>query len=161
MWSSPGLVNITGGKLTTFRVTAREVLIEAAKQVAELKPSPNEKIFSSTRTDSPRRLSGRLGDAAASMLQQFPEEAAENVGTTPYCWAELRWALRHEQVLHLEDLLLRRTRIGLVMAEGGREILPRVGLLCREELGWTESHWEIEQQLYLKDWQRYHAVPTA
>ena len=95
------------------------------------------------------------------MLQQFPNEATQMIEATPYCWVELRWALRHEQVCHLGDLLMRRTRIGLVMADGGREILPRVGLLCREELDWDETRWETEQQQYLDDWQRYHAVPTA
>jgi glycerol-3-phosphate dehydrogenase len=161
MWSSPGLVNITGGKLTTFRVTAREVLREAARQVADLAPSQDQKIFSSAKADGHRRLHGRLGDVAAAMLQQFPEEAAQRIGETPYCWAELRWALRHEQVCHLSDLLMRRTRIGLVMAEGGRELLPRVRLLCQEELGWDEARWETERQQYLDDWTRYHAVPVT
>src|SRR5581483_4443938 len=38
MWSAPGIVSITGGKLTTFRITARQVLLEASKQLPKLKP---------------------------------------------------------------------------------------------------------------------------
>ncbi len=37
---SPGLVNVTGGKLTTFRTTAREALSAAAKEVLALQPGP-------------------------------------------------------------------------------------------------------------------------
>ena len=161
MWSSPGLVNITGGKLTTFRVTAREVLSEAAKQVAELAPSKNQQVFAPQDSTTHRRLFGRLGDAARELLQQFPQEAGESVGQSLYSWAELRWALRHEQVFHLADLLLRRTRIGLVIEKGGQEILPRLEQMCCEELGWDEVRWAEELQTYLIDWKRHHAPPVS
>lgn len=161
MWSSPGLVNITGGKLTTFRVTAREVMSEAAKQVAELAPSKNQQVFSPQDSKGHDRLFGRLGNAAQKLSQQFPEEASERVGQSPYSWAELRWALRHEQVVHLADLLMRRTRIGLVMKEGGQEILPRLEKICREELDWDAVRWAEERQAYLNDWKRHHAPPVS
>lgn len=161
MWSSPGLVNITGGKLTTFRLTAREVLNEAAKQASQLLPSQNQQVFIAAEPNQHRRLHGRLGAAAKKMLEQFPEEATQQIGQTPYSWAELRWALRHEQCHHLADLLLRRTRIGLVMPKGGRDILSRVGQLCHEELGWNETRWAEEQQSYLDDWKLHHAVPAS
>lgn len=161
MWSSPGLVNITGGKLTTFRVTAREVLREAAKQVAELAPSQNQQVFSPQDSKTHGRLFGRLGNAAQKLLQQFPAEASESVGQSPYSWAELRWALRHEQVVHLADLLMRRTRIGLVVKQGGQEILPRLEKMCREELAWDEARWIEERQTYLNDWKRHHVPPVS
>ncbi len=161
LWSSSGLVNITGGKLTTFRVTARQVLQEAAKQLPLLQPAPEAPVFSGGIGKN-RRLSGRLGvQAAVDLLERAKPQELEAVAHTPYCWAELRWAARHEQVVHLEDMLMRRTRIGLVMAGGGREILPRVGDICRDELGWDDARWAIEEARYLDDWRRCHAPPSA
>jgi glycerol-3-phosphate dehydrogenase len=162
MWSSPGLVNITGGKLTTFRVTARQVLHEAARQAAKLRPVAEGPVFSMAGGEGDRRLNGRLGAQAAAALRRDAKPGElETIRHTPYCWAELRWAARREQVVHLEDLLMRRTRIGLVMAGGGRDILPRVNEICREELGWDDARWAIEEARYLDRWQRLHAPVSA
>lgn len=162
MWSSPGLVNITGGKLTTFRVTAREVLHEAAKQVPALAPARDQPVFESVSHATDQRLFGRLGPAAASTLLADASPAdLERVADSPYCWAELRWSARHEQVQKLDDLLMRRTRIGLVVKDGGREILPRVKEICMAELGWNEARWNAEATRYLELWQRNHAPVIA
>lgn len=162
LWSSPGLVSITGGKLTTFRVTAREVLNEAAKQVPELSPKDAAPVFASDPAGgSQRRLHGRLGQAAERLLAELPADEFRPIAHTPYCWAELRWAARHEQVVHLDDLLMRRTRIGLVMAAGGREILPQVMDLCWTELGWDEARCAQEETRYLDYWKRHHAPSAA
>ncbi|MCF6178018.1 MAG: hypothetical protein L3J63_01325, partial [Geopsychrobacter sp.] len=67
---------------------------------------------------------------------------------TPYLWAELRHALRHEQVHHLDDLLLRRLRLGLMLTNGGLELQPRLQQLVTSELGWTEPHWQQEVARY-------------
>lgn len=162
MWASPGLVNITGGKLTTFRVTARQALREAARQLPQLQPAADAPVFMSAQpVASKQRLYGRLGiEAAGRLLQELPGDELERVGATPYCWAELRWAARHEQVLHLDDLLLRRTRIGLVTTGGGAAILPRLAAICREELGWDAARWDGEQRRYLEYWRRHHAPPS-
>ncbi|HUP91968.1 MAG TPA: glycerol-3-phosphate dehydrogenase/oxidase [Solimonas sp.] len=160
MWSSPGLVNITGGKLTTFRVTAREVLRKAAQQVARLEPGFDAPVFVSS--GAPSRLAGRLGNQnAQKLLQELPQEAGTLIPGTPCSMAELRWAARHEMVVHLEDLLMRRTRLGLVMKDGARELLPQLALLCRDELGWDDNKWRAEEARYLDYWQRQHGAPPA
>lgn len=149
MWSAPGMVGITGGKLTTFRVTARQVLMEAARQLPILKPVAEGRVFAAAEGG---RLAGRLGAA----ISQLGDER-ESISGTPYCWAELRHALRHEQVMHLADLLMRRTRISLVMAQGGAALLPRLKILCQQELGWNGERWQQEEKNYLDEWQRRHA----
>lgn len=162
MWSSPGLVNITGGKLTTFRVAAREVLQEAAKQVPALAPAKDQPVFESTSNAKDQRLFGRLGPAAASkLLSEASPADLQGIAGSPYCWAELRWSARHEQVEKLDDLLMRRTRIGLVVKDGGREILPRVKEICATELGWNDERWNAESSRYLELWQRNHAPVIA
>ncbi len=56
---------------------------------------------------------------------------------TGAAWAELRWACRSEQVVHLDDLMLRRTRLGLLLRDGAAELLPRVKEIAAERT-WLE-----------------------
>jgi len=158
MWSAPGIVSITGGKLTTFRITARQVLLEASKQLPKLKPRRALPAFMNASDTGNVRLFGRLGAAAQTMLAELPREEQVPIDSTPYTWAEIRWAVRNERVVHLEDLMLRRTRLGLVTPQGGAALLPRIATICREELGWDEARWTREAQDYQAVWQSQHAV---
>lgn len=162
LWTQPGLVGITGGKLTTFRITARQVLRAASVMHAALRPGKDAPLFdAATAVPSQQRLYGRLGILSAGrLLQETPGEERQAIGDTPYTWAELRWSLREESVVRLEDLMLRRSRLGLVSADGGAAFLPRIEKLCHEELGWDEVRWQQERQAYLNHWQRQHAPPA-
>ncbi|PPE72832.1 FAD-dependent oxidoreductase [Solimonas fluminis] len=158
LWSGPGLVGVTGGKLTTFRVTARQVLAEAAKQQPRLRPAQEAPVFSAPAGGGSRRLQGRLGAAAvAHIAREFPREAMQAIAGTPFTWAELRWALRQERVRHLGDLLLRRTRLGLLLPRGAEAELERIGMLCRQELGWDAARWQAERAGWIDLWQLRHA----
>ena len=156
MWSRSGLVCITGGKLTTFRVTAREVLREASRQLPVLAPRAAAPVFSASE-DRSSRLHGRLGSAAARQVLAGIGAEQEKIAHTPYSWAELRWSARHEWVVHLQDLLMRRTRIGLVMEQGGTALWPRIKDICQQELGWDDQRWSTEEKGYKEYWRRQHA----
>jgi glycerol-3-phosphate dehydrogenase len=78
-----------------------------------------------------------------------PDERTLIAGT-PYLWAEVRWAARAEAVVHLDDLMLRRLRLGLLLPDGGAELLERVGTICREELRWDAARWAAEREAYLE-----------
>ncbi len=154
-WSSPGWIGITGGKLTTFRVTARQVLGLAAKQLPVLAPRPEAALAPAISN----RLRARHGVACVDWLAGSDRIGdRERIAGTPYAWGELRWAARQEAVVHLDDLLLRRTRIGLLLPQGGADLLDRVAAICREELNWNEARWAQERSRYLGLWQRHHAV---
>ena len=156
-WSSPGWIGITGGKLTTFRITARQVLNLAAKQLPLLTPLRHEPPLPVV----PGRLQARHGaDCVAWLADSDQAGNRDPVIGTPYVWGELRWAARHEAVMHLDDLLLRRTRIGLLLPQGGAAVLDDVAAICREELGWNEAHWVQERSRYLELWRRRHAVSS-
>ncbi len=127
LWSRPGLVGLAGGKLTTFRVTARHILKEAARQLPELAPAKEQGLF------APRDLSARR------VLE------------------DLRGTLQQEQVIHLDDLMLRRTRLGLTEPAGAVALLPEARQLCQQELGWDDARWGREQARYLQLWQENHA----
>lgn len=154
LWSAPGLIGITGGKLTTFRVTARQVLAEAARQ-RPVWAARAQTLFGAAADAS--RLAGRLGSANARFLAEMPAHELAPLGGTPYSLAELRWAARHEHVVHLDDLLLRRTRLGLVTPNGARDLLPPIRAACQAELGWTDEIWQDKERRYLELWRRDHA----
>ena len=63
-------------------------------------------------------------------------------------------------MLHLDDLLLRRTRLGLLLAGGGRAELPRIRAVCQPRLGWSDARWQQEQADYLALWQRCYSLPA-
>lgn len=172
VWDNQGLVTVTGGKLTTFRLIALDVLKAAANYVPVLTthnskapiftpvhdPDPGEALAPDMR----QRMVGRYGFLLARFLKEMP--AGELTLINPavgFCWAELRWALRHEQVEHLDDLLLRRTRLGLLLAGGGEEVLPKLQAMCWSELGWDDARWQVEVARYRDTWRRYYSLPGA
>lgn len=164
-----GLLTVTGGKLTTFRVIALDALAKVRTLLpdwdADLTPEP---IF--TRGPAldqnglvPRlatRLSGRYGAQAKALLALAQPGELHTIATTDICWAELRWAARNEQVVHLQDLLLRRTRLGLLVPHGGAELLPHIQMLACAELGWNEQRWQNECEQYLALIASHYSLPA-
>lgn len=170
VWHEDGLLTVTGGKLTTFRLIAHDALKAVRAQQPGL-PRPDEKAPMLDPLDplpcpsglthlQARRLSGRCGAAAGALLAASQPGELETIPGTPAAWAELRWAARAEAVCHLDDLLLRRVRLGLLLPGGGEELLPRVRAICQPELGWRDRRWEAEAEAYLELWHRCYSVPV-
>jgi glycerol-3-phosphate dehydrogenase len=78
LWTRPGLVGITGGKLTTHRATAAEVLRALERQGVRLAPEPPEAIAGAAT-----RLEGRLGAAGAAWVAARPAEERAPLAGTP------------------------------------------------------------------------------
>ncbi|WFR81642.1 glycerol-3-phosphate dehydrogenase/oxidase [Janthinobacterium rivuli] len=172
LWLENGLLTVAGGKLTTFRVIALDALRRAAPLLpgwqADLRPLP---IFDATPPLSGKalvldgeqreRLLGRHGAGAQALCDAAQEGELAPIPGTQTLWAQLRWGARSEDVQHLDDLLLRRTRLGLQLAGGGLAIMPRLRAICQRELGWDDARWEEEQQRYLALWRRHYSVPQG
>jgi glycerol-3-phosphate dehydrogenase len=88
-----------------------------------------------------------------------PDEEFSSVEGLPALWAELRWAARQEGVIHLDDLLLRRTRLGLTTPQGGANLMGRIRAICQPELGWGDDLWTSETECYLTLWRECYSVP--
>ena len=170
IWEEEGLLTVTGGKLTTFRLVALEVLGKARQIDPEL-PHANkefpmfdsldgELVRGENLDDSTcRRLIGHYGVEAPSLLRAAQPDELEIIPGTSILWAELRWAARAEGVVHLDDLLLRRVRLGLLVKNGGQAYLPRIRAICQPELGWDNVRWEQEERVYYALWQRCYSLP--
>ncbi|WP_229425646.1 glycerol-3-phosphate dehydrogenase C-terminal domain-containing protein [Massilia sp. Dwa41.01b] len=108
-----------------------------------------------------RRLAGRHGEAAQALVDAAQPGELEAIPGTETLWAELRWAARLEAVEHLDDLLLRRTRLGLLLRGGGLQHLPRIRAICQPELGWLDARWDEEAARYRSLWNNHYSLPTA
>lgn len=170
LWLEEGLLTVTGGKLTTFRLIAHDALKTLRERfpdwpplddkIPALTPAPPD-LLADAPLDSHlrRRLCGRYGALAADLVAAAQEGELEPIPGTRYIWAEMRWAARAEGVQHLEDLLLRRLRLGLLLPEGGRAHLPRIRAICQAELGWSDGRWQDEEAAYLALWQHGYSLP--
>ena len=170
VWTEDGLLTVTGGKLTTFRLIALDALKAMRDRLPDM-PPPDDRmpVLRPVILEMPgaehldeaarRRLLGRYAaDAPALVAAALPGEL-EPIPGTQTLWAELRWAARAEGVLHLDDLLLRRVRLGHLLPEGGKEHLPRIRAICQPELGWDDARWQAEEAAYLQLWHTCYSLP--
>ena len=179
VWLDNNLVTVSGGKLTTFRLIALDVLekcqevLALDKSVIQNQTIDGDHVFSDTTPTNPKfstlpkdlqqRLQGFYGLQLDTLLELAHDEDLAYITDSNTIWAEIRFAARHEQVIHLDDLLLRRTRLGLILPHGAMTplISTRLKQICQQELGWNEQKWQQEAQRYQNLWQRYYHLPAA
>lgn len=172
LWTEPGRVSIAGGKLTTFRLLALEVLQACAEfngrsmqetsfETQSAAQNMPDNCLADLSEDIQRRLYGRYRANWLSFCKVFKQVGAEQIRDTPIFWAELAYACEHELVMHLDDLLLRRTHLGLLLEQGAEALLDQVRALCQPRLGWNNERWLEEQQRYLAIYQQFYSLPNA
>jgi glycerol-3-phosphate dehydrogenase len=169
VWQEDGLMTVTGGKLTTFRLIALDALRAAQPLLGKL-PDLDKKqrifpplkdiapVLKGLKPETAARLLGRYGNRASDLVAAAKPFELENIPGTVTQWAELRFAAQNEAVVHLEDLMLRRTRIALLLENGGKSILPEIRAICQPLLGWDDEKWAREEQDYLETWQQFYGV---
>ena len=125
--------------------------------------TPTNPKFTTLPKSLQQRLQGFYGLQLDALLALAHDDDLTYVTDSNTIWAEIRFAARFEQVIHLDDLLLRRTRLGLILPHGAMTplISERLKQICQQELGWDEQNWQQEVQRYEDLWQRHYHLPAA
>jgi glycerol-3-phosphate dehydrogenase len=174
---APGLVSVAGGKLTTYRVMARDTIDRAASSLggaggrravgpsvtADL-PLVGAEGWSSRAasedaiargndmsTGEVRRLLGRYGSQIDDVLAlaQRDERLRQPVeGGAGVLGAEVVYAATHEGALHVDDVLARRTHLSIETADRGTAAAPHVARLLAPLLGWDDARRDREVERY-------------
>ncbi|WP_110183160.1 glycerol-3-phosphate dehydrogenase/oxidase [Nocardioides solisilvae] len=169
----PGLVLIAGGKLTTYRVMARDAVDVAFDGVEGVMPSITDRVplmgayGYETRTNQRVALArasgldvgrvdhllGRYGglvDEVLALVESRPELGEPLRHAPGYLAAEVVYAVTHEGARHLDDVLTRRTRISIETFDRGTRAARQVAELMAGELGWDEATVANEVDHYLR-----------
>jgi glycerol-3-phosphate dehydrogenase len=166
--TSSGMITITGGKLTTWRRMAKMTVDRLVERDAREAPCRTHEIplgQAVAAEDLPRvegvgrvgpdpyqALAARYGDAAHQVLaiaSERGELAQPIVPGLPDLLAEVVLAARNEQARSVGDVLLRRTRLGLLSA---RELpVERVADVLARELGWGPERTQLEIERFAEE----------
>ena len=167
LWNESGLLTVSGGKLTTFRLMAQTAL-RAVRAALPEHPhlGSDERVLDpllpeSSLTDAPAefrlRLMGRYGAQACNLVEAAQPGEMQAIAGSPSLWAELRWAARNEGVVHLDDLLARRVRLNINLPGGGMDEIEKIRKIVQPELGWNDERWEQESERYRQMWKEYYS----
>jgi glycerol-3-phosphate dehydrogenase len=166
--TSSGLVTITGGKLTTWRRMAKLAVDRIVEREGREAPCRTHEIPIGQREDpaalpevpgveedTRAHVAARYGHTARDVLRlaaAAPQLQQRLSPALPDIAAEAAFAAGHEQARSLADVLLRRSRVGLLDARGltaaGAEGPRMAARAVAGELGWDEARVERE----LGDW---------
>lgn len=143
VWGENGIVTVSGGKLTTFRLIALDAL-QATGLLDDGEHRRSQK--SNARSFDP------LEDAPAAVEAFLHADQADP--------ELIQWILEHESVVHLDDLMLRRTRLGLINPAAGIAQLACLRPQIQHTLGWNDDQWDAELVRYREIHQRFYGVPA-
>src|SRR6478736_3931079 len=169
----PGLVMIAGGKLTTYRVMARDAVDHAIRDFDATPSSITDRVplmgawGHEARTNQRVALSrasgleigmidhllGRYGglvDELLALIHRRPELGEPLPGAEHYLRAEVLYAVTHEGARHLDDVLARRTRVSIETFDRGIAAARPAAELMAEGLGWDDAQLEDEVDHYLR-----------
>jgi glycerol-3-phosphate dehydrogenase len=164
--TSSGMLTITGGKLTTWRRMAKQTVDRLVEREGREAPCHTAEIplgmeARAEDLEAPEgvgeevlaQLAFRYGHAARNVLALAREDsklAAPIVPGRPDLLAEAVVAARHEQARSVADVLLRRTRLGLLAAPQLRDGGPAraVATAMGAELGWSRRQVKREAEAW-------------
>jgi glycerol-3-phosphate dehydrogenase len=169
----PGLVSVAGGKFTTYRLMARDVVdVATADLPGQVPPSVTAllPLLGADGLPAVRASAGRLAadydvplTVAAHLIARYGSLASEVldliradktlgrplVDGHPYVRAEVAYAVTHEGALHVEDVLARRVRLLIESSDAGAAAAPEVVTIMAGLLGWHRRRRAAELQRYL------------
>jgi glycerol-3-phosphate dehydrogenase len=179
-WTAPGLLSVTGGKLTTYRSMAASVVNHVARALGVSARSaqthqvtlPGGDMLS---LEDEVRIASRtigVGSLADHLVHMYGTDwravwaivgsnralSAPVVPTLPYIVAELHYAVEHEMALTLGDLLIRRLHVAFETRDHGISAAPAAGRAVGPLLGWSESDYAAQLAAYRDEIARIFSI---
>jgi glycerol-3-phosphate dehydrogenase len=166
--TSSGMLTITGGKLTTWRRMAKQTVDRLVEREGREAPCHTHEIPLGMQArpedleapegvgeEATEQLAFRYGHAARKVLaiaRDEPKLARPIVPGRPDLLAEAVLAARHEQARSVADVLLRRTRLGILAAPELRtaKAVRPVADALGAELGWSRRQRSREAEAWLE-----------
>src|SRR6267143_1745951 len=163
--SPHGLISIAGGKLTTYRVMARDVVDRIAARLRELDGRPLARRAPTDRQPLPggeaaelevlveaarargaseataRHLVAYYGSEAAAVLNLVDRDRPLGEPITrgrPEIWAEIIYAVERELAVRVQDILIRRLHLFYELPDQARSGVPGVAARMKQLLGWDD-----------------------
>ena len=154
--SASGLVSISGGKLTTYRVMAVDAIRVACRTLGRRLPGGTSKPLPGGDTGSfdvlvasiaretgdtalATHLAGSYGSRWRAVWTEIGNGGAERVADDlPYTIGELRYCALAERACTLGDLLIRRTKLAFQRRDHGVSIADRVARDVAGAVGWSQ-----------------------
>ena len=166
-----GLISVAGGKLTTFRAMAEDLVNRVVRQLPTARRGQLNRCRTSgitLRTDtfdrstlltelgsryhlSPEhseRLIEAWGANADELLGNAPSEWREPIGNSRYIYAEVAWALQYECAANLCDILEHRLRLASLCPGQGLQQLDRIASVAARTAGWSDDRMMQEMDQY-------------
>jgi glycerol-3-phosphate dehydrogenase len=166
--TSSGMLTITGGKLTTWRRMAKQTVDRLVEREGREAPCHTDEIPlgmparpgdlktpPGVAEEAVEQLAFRYGHAARSVLkiaEGNPKLARPIAPGRPDLLAEAALAARSEQARSVADVLLRRTRLGILAApqlRSAKAVRPVADVLGAE-LGWSRRRRSQEAEAWLE-----------
>ncbi len=169
-WTAPGLLTVSGGKLTTYRSMAEDVVDEIARSLGnpvthaatDRTPLPGGDMPSFDEEAARARETIGVADVADHLAASYGTEwrdvwaIVENDNALvarvspdlPYIAAEIHWAIEQEMALTLADILVRRLHVAFETHDHGMSAAPAVARVAAPLLGWTGERMEAELARY-------------
>ena len=178
---TPGLTVIAGGKLTTYRVMAKDAVDFALGGRAHAIPSITATIalagadglqvlqrqaptiarrygWSRAMIDHLLHRYGSLLTELTDTVDTDPTLGRPLTGAPAYLRAEIAYAVTHEGALHLDDVLMHRTRLNYEQVDRGLGAIEEIADLIAPLLGWDQHTRTRELDAYRA---RAHAEAAA
>jgi glycerol-3-phosphate dehydrogenase len=182
--ATSGLITIAGGKLTTYRRMAAEVVDRVVKRLRELDGRPLPPRAPTDREPLPggesadlevlvealrqrdvsearaRHLVYSYGSEAAAVLNLAERDRSLReplVAGRPEIWAQVAYAVDREMAAHLSDVLIRRLHLFYEDMAHGSPVSPAVAARLAELLGWDDSQRDAEVADYTAQVKRSRA----
>ena len=161
--SHSGMVNIFGGKWTTYRQMAEDG-VDAAIGAGLLpaKPCRTQELRlhgyideKQHMDDTPLTLYGSDAMAIGKLIAAEPKLADRIHPAYPFTFAQVQWAIDEEVAQSLEDVLARRIRLLFLDARAAEAAAPAVADFMAKRMGWSDSRKQAELDSFVKLTKQY------